>query len=276
MTMVRVALAAVAALCVCAAPQAQPVQDRHVVFDRVLDTYVRDGFVYYRALKSEREVLDRYIQSLDVPAAQVAAWSHDEQLAFWLNAYDALVLKTVIDRYPIKAVTDDYPARSIRQIPGAFEQQPHRVAGQSLTLDAIEKTKIIALGDARAVIAIGRGALGGGRLRSEAFRAARLEAQLEEAVKEFVGRATIFKIDAEQQTLKVSPLFGWRQDAFIESFAKTSTRWPERSPLERALLEMAAPKLFPSERAFLLQNTFQLAYGTFDWRLNDLTGGIPN
>ena len=271
----RLICAALVVICAWATPRAQTTSDLHAPFDRVLDTYVRDGYVYYRALKSERAVLDRYIQSLDVPAAQVAGWSHDAQLAFWLNAYDALVLRSVIDAYPIKPVTTDYPAKSIRQIPGAFERVLHRVAGQSLTLDAIEQGKILALGDARAVVAIGRGALGGGRLRSEVFRAERLNAQLEDALKEFVGRATIFKIDEDQKTLMVSPLFGWRQAAFIASFDKTA-RWPERSALERALVEMAAPKLFPSERSFLLQNTFQLTYGTFDWRLNDLTGGIPN
>ena len=77
-------------------------------------------------------------------------------------------------------------------------------------------------------------------------------------------------------TVVVSPLFGWRQDAFIASFQKAGERWVSRSPLEQALLGLAAPWLFPSEREYLLQNTFQLSYGAFDWRLNDLTGGIPN
>ena len=126
------------------------------------------------------------------------------------------------------------------------------------------------------MIAIGRGAIGGGRLRSEVFRAEKLDAQLDDAVKEYLGRATIFRIDTDQNVLTVSPLFGWRQEAFIASYGRNTTAWPDRSPLERALLEMALPKLFPSERAVLRQNTFQLKYGTFDWRLNDLTGGIPN
>jgi hypothetical protein len=39
---------------------------------------------------------------------------------------------------------------------------------------------------------------------------------------------------------------------------------------------MAYPHLFSSEREFLDANTFRMEYGTFDWRLNDLTGGLPN
>ena len=43
-------------------------------------------------------------------------------MAFWLNAYNALVLKTVVDHYPIPGASAGYPAKSIRQIPGAFER----------------------------------------------------------------------------------------------------------------------------------------------------------
>ncbi len=258
------------------APAAQSTRDLHAPLDRILDTYVRDGNVYYRALKTERKPLDEYVASLNLPATQVASWSKPEQLAFWINAYNALVMKTVIDRYPIKGTVADYPAASIRQIPGSFEQLPHQVAGRTLTLDAIEKDVIVPMGDARALIALGRGAIGSGRLRSEVYRADRLDEQLEEAVKEFVARAAGFKLDKAQHILTISPLFGWRQDAFIASFATAGERWPDRSPIERALMAMAAPKLFSSERDFLLQNTFQLRYGVFDWRLNDLTGGVPN
>ena len=61
-------------------------------------------------------------------------------MAFWLNAYNALVLKTVVDHYPIPQRSSEYPARSIRQIPGAFERTAHRVAGRTVTLDQIEQT----------------------------------------------------------------------------------------------------------------------------------------
>ena len=79
---------------------AQAPDDPAALFDRILDTYVRDGFVYYRALKSERAALDRYVQSLDVPAADLARRPAPAQLAFWLNAYNALVLH---DLEPVEA-----------------------------------------------------------------------------------------------------------------------------------------------------------------------------
>src|SRR2546422_10395425 len=87
---------------------------RRRAFDQLLDLYVRNGDVYYRALRSDRAKLDGYINLL--ATASVAKASHQEQIAFWLNAYNALVLRTVIDHYPIQVRSSQYPAKSIRQI----------------------------------------------------------------------------------------------------------------------------------------------------------------
>lgn len=257
---------------------ATPAADLHAPFDKVLDVYVRDGFVYYRALKSERKTLDQYVQSLDVSAATVAGWPKHTQLAFWINAYNATVLETIIDKYPIKGTAEAFPPNSIQQIPGAFGTKTHRVAGQSLTLDGIEQI-VVGFGDARALLALCRGAIGSARLKSTIYRgdsAAALDEQLDQAVKDFVTHTICLKVDRAANALVVSPLFGWRQDAFIASFAKAGERYVSRTPLEQAIAGMAAPFLFQSERDFLQQNTFQLKYGPYDWRLNDLTGGIPN
>jgi uncharacterized protein DUF547 len=247
----------------------------HVPFDRILDTYVRDGYVYYQALQKERAGLDRYIASLDMPRATVDRWPQAEQKAFWVNAYNALVLQTVINNYPIKVRSPDYPAKSIRQIPGSFEQLKHRVAGASFTLDEIEKDVIIKFGDARLLLALARGAIGSGRLRSEVYQGAELERQLTEVMKECASRVVCVKVDRARDTLEVSPLFGWRQEAFIASFAASTPMWSDRAPIERAVAAMIYPHLFPSERESLALGTFRMTYGTFDWRLNDLTGGIP-
>src|SRR5690349_16637519 len=95
-------------------PRAQGRDAARAAYDQVLEINVRDGLVYYRALKAGRGPLDRYVASL--AAAPVASMSRDEQVAFWLNAYNALVLKTVIDNYPIVQRTRDYPAHSVRQV----------------------------------------------------------------------------------------------------------------------------------------------------------------
>ena len=69
-------------------------------FDTILDLYVRDGMVYYRALKAERGRLDALVSQL--AAASIESAPREEQMAFWINAYDAIVLRTVVDHYPIQ------------------------------------------------------------------------------------------------------------------------------------------------------------------------------
>jgi hypothetical protein len=262
-------------LCVWLAP-ARAQSDLHAPFDKILDLYVRDGYVYYQALQKDRGALDRYIASLDIPRDRIDGWAPKDQQAFWVNAYNALVLRTVIDGYPIKARSKDYPPKSVRQIPGAFEQIKHRVGGASMTLDEIEKDVIAKFGDARLLLALGRGAIGSGRLRSEVYQGRTLDDQLALVVKECATRVNFARVDRDKNVLEVSPLISWREDVFVKSFADEGQKmWGNRSPIERAVAAMIYPHLFFTEREFLAANTFEMKYGPFDWRLNDLTGGVP-
>ncbi|MGE0704775.1 MAG: DUF547 domain-containing protein, partial [Vicinamibacterales bacterium] len=127
-------------------------------FERILDAYVRDGLVYYRALRSDRSGLDGYVASL--ANESVSSASRDEQIAFWINAYNAIVLRTVIDNYPIGQRSKDVPEGSIRQIPGAFDRTEHRVGRQLVTLDQIEQAVLTKFEDPRVFLALGRGAVG--------------------------------------------------------------------------------------------------------------------
>jgi len=240
-------------------------------FDEVLDIYVRDGEVYYRALKIERAKLDGFVGSLATAAEN--RMDREERIAFWMNAYNALVLQTVIDHYPIAKRSNDYPAKSIRQIPGAFERLPHRVAGRSVTLDQIEQTILVPFNDPRIFLGLGRGALGSGRLRSEAFTAQKLENQLAEAALECATRARCLAVDREADSIAVSSVFSWREKEFVAKYANAAPpAFASRSPIERAVIALLQPKLLTIEREVLSKNTFRLAYIPFDWTLNDLTG----
>lgn len=249
----------------------------HAPFGELLDLYVRDGQVYYRALQQTRAKLDRYVSSLDVPAATYDTWSRADQAAFWLNAYNAFVLQSVIDHYPIQGHFAGYPTKSIRQIGGVFERQKHRAAGRSVTLDEIETEILPTFDDPRMLLALGRGAVGSTRLRSEAFTGARLEAQLEAAASEFAATTHLLQVDTTTNVITVSPILSWREAEFVKAYgdgpAGSDGAFAQRSPIERAILHLVEPYLLPLEQAMLDRNDFTMVFGTFDWRLNDLTGG---
>jgi type II secretory pathway pseudopilin PulG len=268
-----VMISIVLALCVVGSPVAQEATDagRAKALDQLLDLYVRGGDVYYRAIRSEHAKLDGFVAQL--ATASIDKLPREEQLAFWLNAYNAIVLKTVSDNYPIQKRSQVYPAKSIRQIPGAFERTAHRLAGKSLTLDQIEQTILPPFNDPRVYFALGRGAVGSGRLRSEAFTGARLEEQLAEVASECVSRAQCITIDRTTGKVGASSIFSWRSKEFADAYGdKAPAAFTSRSPIERAVVAFVMPRLLATEKEFVEQNTFQIAYTPFDWTLNDLTG----
>jgi hypothetical protein len=268
---VLLCVALAATLVPSAAQVKSPAGGPGTTLDDVLDLYVRDGWVYYRALKLERGRFDRYVASLAETA--IDSSPREERIAFWLNAYNALVLKTVIDHYPIPRQTKDYPDRSIRQIPGAFERIQRRAGRRTLTLDQIEQTILPAFGDPRVFFALGRGAVGSGRLRSETYAAPVLEKQLAEVAAECADRSQCVDVDRANNRMSISSIFSWRSSDFIAAYAdKASATYAGRSPIERAALAFLEPRLLTTEKAFLAQNEFKVAFKPFDWTLNDLTG----
>ncbi len=186
-------------------------------------------------------------------------------MAFWVNAYNAFVLETVINHYPLQG--------TIKQIPGAFDKTAWRAAGRAVTLDQIEKTILPDFKEPRLYLALGRGAVGSGRLRSEAYTADRLDKQLAEIEAEFVNDRHMYRLDRLANTMAVTPIISWREVDFVAAYDKASATFAQRSPVERAVIAFVMPHLLPSEKELVSQNAFRMMFLDMDWRLNDLTGG---
>jgi hypothetical protein len=243
------------------APGADPL---HRPFDQILDANVRDGMIYYRALSASRGGLDRYIASLNVPSATYEKWSKGQQMAFWVDAYNAFVLQTVVAHYPLRG--------TIRSIPGAFDKTAWHAAGRSVTLDQIEKTILPDFKEPRLFLALGRGCIGGGRLRSEAYTADRLDKQLADIQSEFVNNSHMYRLDRLTNTVSVTPILSWREADFVAAYDTKDPVFAQRSPLERAVVAFITPHLLPSEREFIQKNEWKMAFLEMDWKLNDLSG----
>ena len=105
------------------------------------------------------------------------------------------------------------------------------------------------------------------------FAPGRLESQLKEVSEECLTRSECVHLDRDANKLTVSAIFSWREKDFVAAYAdKAPEAYAARSPVERAVLAFIEPKLLTTERDFLAQNQFQLAYRPYDWSLNDLTG----
>jgi hypothetical protein len=104
----------------------------------------------------------------------------------------------------------------------------------------------------------------------------RLDKQLDEVAAEVVRRKEVVRVDSINNQVSVSPIFSWREGAFVATYAdKAHPMFKQRSPIERAVIGLIQPFIVTSEAEFLEKNAFKIVFHDFDWRLNDLSNRPP-
>jgi len=210
-------------------------------WDQVLRAHVRGGRVDYAGLKADAEAMGRLERFLGA----VAEMPESEPLAAWLNAYNAVVVKSVVDRYPLA---------SVRGVPGFFDRQRHRVAGRMRTLDDVEHRVIrVRFPDARVHAALNCAARSCPPLHARAFRGATLDATLDRLVRTMV--ASDRHVRVRDGRLHVSQLFEWFADDFRRDGGGAVLGWIRRYDAGRKLAG--------------LPDDVRVEHLAYDWRLND-------
>ena len=240
----------------------------------VLKKHVDDsGMVDYKALKSDSKKLDAYLASVAAFDPTVyASWPDAKKKAFWMNAYNAITLKSILNKYPIKAGLLRglaFPKNSIRQIAGVWDKTQWTVMGRAMTLNDIEhKTLRADFDEPRIHAALVCAAMGCPPLRDEAYAADRLEEQLDEQMRDFLTNPLKFKIDRTSNTVYLSSIFEWYGEDFVTSFG-TDTKYKGHSDIERAVLNAIRLHLSEVDRAYLDSASFSIDYLDYDWSLNE-------
>jgi|GEM_PF-580648 len=226
----------------------------------VLRDDVRYGLVDYEALSRNREPLDRYYALLSVTGPtrtpeQFPSRAH--VVAYYLNAYNALVLCAVMQRYPVATMYD-------LSLPHIEYGYVFTVDGRQLTLGKIEAALLKeSQDDVRTLLATSRGALGAPRLFNEPISPQMLEAQLTRAAAEALDNPDLLRIDHVNKSIFVWQLILRREEEFI-SYWKTRRR-VRAAYLFNVLLDLASP-----QRRRLLQTAVGYSFGpiSFDRTLN--------
>lgn len=168
-------------------------------WDRVLHAHVRDGGVDYAALAADRADLEAHLASLG--EVEPAGLGEHERLAFWINAYNAVVVHFVLERYP--------GLKSVRDVDGFFERQRYRVGGRDRSLDEIE-TAARDLEDPRVHFALVCASASCPDLRGESYRGERLDEQLADQTSAFLGDPSKgLRLDERAGTIHLSSIFKW-------------------------------------------------------------------
>jgi hypothetical protein len=171
-------------------------------FDAVLATRVRaGGFDYRGATGQDRKRLSAYLANLGDASLEGAASA--ERTAFWINSYNAWAIQTLLDN----------PGKTIREVDGAFAVRKHRVAGEAMTLDEIER-RLRKTRDPRIHFAIVCASKSCPPLAGSAYRAERLSEALDRQARAFVNDSSKNAIDRRTGRVALSMIFSWNRGEF--------------------------------------------------------------
>jgi hypothetical protein len=218
---------------------------------RYLETDAEDGinrFDYAGVTPDDRERLQAYLQSLE--AVQVSTLNSGEQLAYWINVYNAFTVEVILEHYPVDSI------REIN-ISGIFSRGPWgaeliEIEGESLTLDDVEHRILRPIwDDPRIHYAVNCASIGCPNLQPVAFTRENADDLMTQGAESYVNHPRGVAISGNRMT--VSSIYNWFQEDFGGN---------EEGVVEH-LLEYARPALAAEIRAF----SGRIRYD-YDWSIN--------
>ncbi len=175
----------------------------HSIFDQILILNVcEEGRVNYQGVIRDRDLFYEYFASLsqNPPTSQ---WSREEKLAYWINAYNAIALKMVIDNYPVKSIND---------LDNPWKRKFLTVKGQQLSLDDIEHEILRKFDEPRIHFLINCAANSSPKLMNMAYTSANIIYALDRGTKDFINDPVKNVITEEE--VHLSQIFDWYKDDF--------------------------------------------------------------
>lgn len=209
----------------------------HEDFDILLKKHVStSGKVDYKGFKEDKPALENYITWLsdNTPTAQTPK---NEKLAYWINAYNALTLKLILDNYPLPKITNLDGGKT-------WDVKRFTLGGKKYSLNDIENTIIRPMGEPRIHFALNCAANSCPPLFNEAFVASKLNEQLESRTKKFVNDSKANSLKGND--IKISNIFNWYGKDFgnvlnfINKYADVKVK-----------------------------SDVKIGFGEYDWRLNE-------
>ena len=207
-----------------------------------------NGLVNYKGFLKDRQQLNSYLKLLQQGVPNPKTWTKEEQLAYWINAYNAFTVKLIIDNYPLKSIKDLNDKIAIPTVNTIWDDKFFKLGGQPFSLNMIEHGVLRKnFNEPRIHFAINCASISCPELLNEAYTAQNLELQLEKQATRFINDPTKNKLSATN--LKVSSIFNW----FQEDFVKTGT-------LTAFLNRYAKIKIRPDAT---------ITYLDYNWKLNE-------
>ncbi|WP_298544623.1 DUF547 domain-containing protein [uncultured Aquimarina sp.] len=217
--------------------QTQEIVD-HSAWDQILVLNVTDnGLVDYDGVTNDVIVFYKYFRYLQNISPE-DHWSKDEKIAYWLNVYNATVMKMIIDEYPIE---------SINKIENPWKRKAFKSKGVRYSLDDIEHNILRKFSDPRIHFLLNCGSMSSPRLWNRAYTSSNIELALEERTREFINDPQRNQINSK--TVRISQLFEWYEEDFTSNHSNVIDFINDYSTVK-------------------INNSISKKYITYDWNLN--------
>lgn len=229
-------------------PVSTPVAFVPESYDQLLKTYVKDGLVDYKSLKSSPLLKKSMDELARTSPAKMA--DKKEQLAYWINAYNLLTLKVIADRYPITTIEKLGNDKSSRKF---------SVGGEQLSVQDIYIQKLMPMikaTDAKYIFLLSGGSVGYPALLDRAVAPEKMERDMELAAYKWIMDARNARFDEVTQTLFVSPYLQWNSQIIETQYA---------TPFDFVLKYMSPTVEVETSRPGTIKTFGQ----RFNWTLND-------
>lgn len=171
---------------------------------------VRLNWVDYSGLKRDR----RFVEALQTVAQFSPAMlaNREEKLAFYINAYNLMAVKVVLDHWPLQSIRD-----AGNLFKPVWKAPAGKVAGQMMSLGEIEHEVLRPMGEARIHMAIVCASISCPDLRPEPYYAATLDTQLDDQTRHFLDNPHKGLIRTDG-VLRVSKIFDWFEEDFAAQY----------------------------------------------------------
>jgi len=198
----------------------------HSAFDRLLKKHVNEkGLVNYRGFKADQKEFSQYLEQLSKNPPD-ASWSKQEQMAYWINAYNAYTIQLILNHYPVQSIKDIGSKIKIPFVTTPWAAEFFSIGGKKMSLDAIEHgTLRKKFNDPRIHFALVCASISCPRLRNEAYTAARLDRQLDEQGQDFLNNPVKNKVSKSNPQL--SRYFDWYKGDWNEN-GQSVVKWVNR------------------------------------------------
>jgi hypothetical protein len=213
----------------------------HTKFNSILSSHVqvegKQSFFKYKELKDNPAVLNEYLKELEsLEKADYKKFTKDEQLAFWINVYNAYTIKLIVDNYPLDSIKD---IGSIFSGPWDKDFIKLKLRKKKYTLNDVEhKTIRKYFKEPRIHFAVNCASMGCPSLLNEAFVASKLNEQLDRATKNFLSNTGKNVYNKNDKELVLSKIFKWYGGDFkpkfrsVEGFVSKYIKFPKGTDIE--------------------------------------------